>query len=155
MSDLSDLLKPTSVIPKLRAADREQVLSSLADAAAKASGLDARVIYDAVQEREKLGGTGVGEGVAIPHARVEGLEAPLGVFARLEAPVDFEAADEAPADLVFLLLSPKEAGADHLKALAAIARTLKKAELRDALRAAPSKEAIGILLSPKVTTDAV
>lgn len=155
MTDLSDLLKPASVIPKLRAADREQVLTALADAAAKTSGLSARVIYDSVQEREKLGGTGVGDGVAIPHARVDGLDAPLGVFARLESSVDFEAADEQAADLVFLLLSPKDAGADHLKALAAIARTLKKADLREALRAAPSKEALAVLLSPKVTTDAL
>lgn len=154
MSDLSELLKPASVIPRLRAADREQVLSALADAAAKASGLSARAIYDSVQEREKLGGTGVGDGVAIPHARVEGLDTPLGVFARLDTSVDFEAADEQPADLVFLLLSPKEAGADHLKALASIARAFRKAELRESLRSAPSKEAIAILLTPKVPTDA-
>ncbi len=154
MSDLADILKPTAVLPRLRAADRQQVLGALAEAAAKAANLSGPEIYEAVQEREKLGGTGVGDGVAIPHARVAGLAAPLGVFARLENAVDFEASDEQPADLVFLLLSPKEAGADHLKALATIARTFRRAEIRDALRAAPSKEAIAVILSPKVTTDA-
>lgn len=154
MTELADILKPAAVLPRLRAADRQQALSALADAAAKATGLSAPEIYESVQEREKLGGTGVGDGVAIPHARVAGLKAPLGVFARLENAVDFEAADEVPADLVFLLLSPKEAGADHLKALATIARTFRRAEVRDALRAAPSKEAIVVILTPKVTTDA-
>jgi PTS system nitrogen regulatory IIA component len=154
MTDLSDLLNPAGVIARLRATDRAQVLSALSDAASKISGVSARVIHDAVQEREKLGGTGVGDGVAIPHARVPGLETPMGVFARLEAGVDFEAADEQPADLVFLLLSPQEAGADHLKALAGVARTFRKPELRDALRGAPTKEALSALLAPQVEIDA-
>ena len=154
MTDLAEILKPAAVLPRLRATDRQQVLSALADAAAKVTALSAPEIYESVQEREKLGGTGVGDGVAIPHARVAGLKAPLGVFARLENGVDFEAADEQTADLVFLLLSPKDAGADHLKALATIARTVRRAEIRDALRAAPSKEAIVVILTPKITTDA-
>jgi len=154
MTDLAEILKPAAVLPRLRATDRQQVLSALADAAAKVASLSAPEIYESVQEREKLGGTGVGDGVAIPHARVAGLKAPLGVFARLENGVDFEAADEQTADLVFLLLSPKDAGADHLKALATIARTFRRADIRDALRAAPSKEAIVVILTPKITTDA-
>ena len=108
----------------------------LADALAKAAGIDARTAFDAVLMRERLSGTGMGEGVAVPHAHVPGLERPIGAFARLDPAHDFNAMDARPADLVFMLLTPVNRGADHLKALARVSRFFRRAEMRDKLRQA-------------------
>ena len=129
-------LTPQVILPKLHATSRRQALQLLVEAAAEHHAIDPRLALDAVQMRERLSGTGVGEGVAIPHARLTGLNQPIIVFARLEPPVDFGAVDGLPADLVALLLTPAENGADHLKALARISRLLRRPEARDALRAA-------------------
>ncbi len=136
MNDLSDLVLPDAILARLAATSRRQALQVLADALAKASGIDARAAFEAVLMRERLSGTGMGEGVAIPHAHVPGLDRPIGAFARLEPAQDFNAMDGRPADLVFMLLTPVNRGADHLKALARASRFLRRGEIRDKLRTA-------------------
>jgi PTS system nitrogen regulatory IIA component len=139
-TDLSSLLEGGVILPSFDATSRKQAIHALAEALAEAKGLNARQIEDAVMERERLGSTGVGEGVAIPHARIEGLEKPVGGFLRLDHGVDFEAIDERPCDLIFMLLAPKSAGADHLRALAQVSRVFRQGAVRDALRAAHTEE---------------
>jgi nitrogen PTS system EIIA component len=136
MNDLTDVLAPAAILPKVHATSKRQALQAVCEALADTAGLDARAIFDAVLLRERLSGTGMGEGVAIPHARAAGVKAPIGAFARFDPPVDFDALDGRPADLVFLLLAPAERGADHLKALARVSRFLRRAEVRERLRAA-------------------
>ena len=154
MSDLSDLLLPEAIIPNCKAAGRKAAILELASAIAGATGLDRRAISNAVLDREKLGSTGVGEGVAIPHARIEGLDKPVGAYARLETPVDFDAIDDRPCDLVFMLVAPAEAGADHLRALAKVSRNLRQEPTRKALRSALSVEAVMAVLCNAQATDA-
>src|SRR5690606_6974275 len=110
---------------------RRQALHALAEALAKTAGVDPRAAFEAVLLRERLSGTGVGEGVAIPHAPVAGLTRPVGALARLEPAQDFDALDGRPADLVFMLLAPPERGADHLKALARVSRFMRRADIRE------------------------
>lgn len=154
MNDLSDLVLGDAVLAKLNAASRRQVLHTLAEALAKAGGTDARAMFEAVLMRERLSGTGMGEGVAIPHAQMKGVERPLGAFARLEPPHDFGAIDGRPADLVFLLITPADRGADHLKALARVSRFLRRADMRDKLRAARGAEEMTALFAGAVRSDA-
>lgn len=136
MNDLRDLVLEDAIIARLTASSRRQALQILAEHLAKAAGLDPRAVFEAVLLRERLSGTGVGEGVAIPHARVTGVERPICGFARLDPPQDFEALDGRPADLVFMLLAPPDRGGDHLKALARVTRHLRRGEVRDKLRGA-------------------
>ena len=119
---LHDLVAPNAVIPALKCTSKKQVIQELAAKAAKLVGQNERTIFETLLQREKLGSTGVGNGIAIPHGKLPKLEKLFGFFARLERPIDFEAMDGQPVDLVFLLLAPEGAGADHLKALARIAR---------------------------------
>jgi PTS system nitrogen regulatory IIA component len=147
MPNLGELLKPDSVICRDKGANRKEVLANLAKAAANAFGADELLVLENALAREALGGTGVGEGVAVPHARVRGLEKSCGVFALLETAVDFEAPDGRPSDLIFLLLSPEDSGAEHLKALAKITRALRQPSLRASLRAARSAEALLAVLT--------
>lgn len=154
MNDLSDLVAPAAIMPRLAATSRRQALNALAEALARSAGADPRAAFDAVLLRERLSGTGVGEGVAIPHAPVKGLAAPIGGFARLETPQDFDALDGRPADLVFMLLSPVDRGADHLKALARVSRFLRRADLREKLRAARGVDDIYALFTGAVRSDA-
>ncbi|MDP3737686.1 MAG: PTS IIA-like nitrogen regulatory protein PtsN [Hyphomonadaceae bacterium] len=154
MSTLGDLLLPNAIIPRARWQGRKQVLSEMSAMMARALGLDAREVYEAVLERERLGSTGVGEGVAIPHARIERLKQPVGGFARLLEPADFESIDERKADLVFMLLAPTDAGAEHLRALARAARAFRQEGVRAALRQAQSSEAVLAILAPSAATDA-
>lgn len=154
MSTLGELLLPNAVVARARWQGRKQVLSEMSGLMARALGLDPREVYEAVQERERLGSTGVGEGVAIPHARIESLTRPVGGFARLLEPADFEAIDERPADLIFMLLAPTDAGADHLRALARAARVFRQERIRFALRQAQTDEAVIAILSPDTVTDA-
>jgi PTS system nitrogen regulatory IIA component len=116
--------------------------------------MSAKTIASAVNEREKLGSTGFGGGAAIPHGRIEGLTAVFGMFARLETPIDFQAVDGIPVDLVFLLLSPPDAGADHLKALASVSRAFRDRQILAKLRGARSKDALFALLAGVETRDA-
>ena len=139
-TDLTSLLEGGVILPSFEASSRKQAIHALAEALAEATGLSPRQIEDAVMERERLGSTGVGEGVAIPHARVDGLEKPVGGFMHLVSGVDFEAIDERPCDLIFMLLAPKSAGADHLRALAQVSRVFRQSAVRDALRAARTEE---------------
>jgi PTS system nitrogen regulatory IIA component len=154
MNDLSDIITPDSILPRLVATSRKQVLSAMTEALARAGGIDPRAAFDAVLIRERLSGTGVGEGVAIPHASVKGVTRPIGAFARLEPAQDFEALDKRPADLVFLLLSPPERGADHLKALAHVSRFLRRADAREKLRAARGVDELYALFAGALHSDA-
>src|ERR1700759_2987994 len=122
---LSEVLAPEAVIGSLRVNSKKQALQELSERAAKVSGLSAREIFDALLQRERLGSTGVGDGIAIPHGKMAKCGRIFGIFARLERPIDFEALDGMPVDLLFLLIAPENAGADHLKALALITRVLR------------------------------
>jgi PTS system nitrogen regulatory IIA component len=139
---LEDLLTADGVIPNLKARCKREVLSTLADRASMLTGLPAEKIRETLLEREQLGSTGVGKGVAIPHGKLEGLGSVVGVLARLETPVDFDAVDDEPVDLVFVLLAPANATAAHLKALAKVSRLLRDDHARGALRGAETAEAL-------------
>jgi PTS system nitrogen regulatory IIA component len=145
--EIEDLLNPTGVIAKLRATSKKQVLQELAKRAAESTGLPERQIFEVLLERERLGTTGVGNGIAIPHGKLAGLKQLFGMFARLEQPVDFDAIDEQPVDLIFLLLAPEAAGADHLKALARVSRLLRDRSVCEKLRGANQADAIYALLT--------
>jgi PTS system nitrogen regulatory IIA component len=147
MNDLSDLIAPEAIMPRLITTSRRHALMSTTEVLAKLAGIDARAAFDAALMRERLSGTGMGDGVAIPHAPVAGVVRPIGAFARLDPPQDFDALDNRPADLMFLLLSPPERGADHLKALARVSRFLRHAELREKLRTARGGDEIYALFA--------
>ena len=132
--DLSDLIAPEAVFASLKATSKKQALQVLSNKAADLTGFSERDIFTTLLERERLGSTGVGHGVAIPHAKLPGLERVVGLFARTNTPLDFEALDEQPVDLLFVLLAPEGSGADHLKALARIARVLRDEVLADKIR---------------------
>ena len=123
--NLGDILAENAVIGDLRASSKKQLLQAVAEHAADATGLSAREVFDTILQREKLGSTGVGNGIAIPHGKFPGFDRIVGVFARLTEPIEFDALDDQPVDLVFLLLAPESAGADHLKALSRVARVLR------------------------------
>lgn len=152
--EIADLVTPESVVFDLRAGSKKQVLQELARLAAARTGLHERVVFDVLLERERLGSTGVGDGVAIPHGRIAELERLGGLFARLKQPVEFDAVDGKPVDLVFLLLAPQSAGADHLKALSRISRLLRDKEMREKLRGARSADALFALLTNGQTSQA-
>lgn len=147
---LSDLLSPTSIIPALRATTRKQAIQELADRAAAETGLEAAAIFGTVLQRERLGSTGVGGGIAIPHGKLPGLDRVVGVFARLERPIEFGAPDGEPVDLLFMLLAPEGAGADHLKALARVARILRDPALTQKLRTSQDGEALYSVLTEQL-----
>ena len=154
MNDLSDILSIDAVEADLVAANKKALLQQLAASASRLTGLPAKLIAGSVNEREKLGSTGFGGGAAIPHGKVEGLDHVVGLFARLDNPVDFQAIDGLPVDLVFLLLSPPDAGADHLKALARVSRAFRDRQIVAKLRGARSKDALYALLAGAETRDA-
>lgn len=144
---LLDFLAPAAVIPALRASSKKQALQELAEVAARLTGLEERTIYEVLLQRERLGSTGIGDGVAIPHAKLAKLDSIFGLVARLDRPIDFEALDGQPVDLMFVLLAPEEAGADHLKALARIARVVREPGMSDRIRATRDAEALYALLT--------
>jgi len=144
---LSDIVAPHAVLPAVRAGSKKQLLQDLAAKAAELSGQNERTILETLQQREKLGSTGVGNGVAIPHDKLPKLDKLFGLFARLATPVEFEALDGKPVDLVFVLLAPESAGADHLKALARIARLLRDSEIVRRLRASRDADAVYSVLA--------
>jgi nitrogen PTS system EIIA component len=144
--DLADLIEPNRVVFAARASNKQQLLQDLASRAATLLNLDARTIFNALQAREELGSTGLGNGIALPHARVEGLDRLFGMFARLNRPIHFEGVDGKPVDLVFLLLIPPAAGSEHLGALAAVSRHLRDPEFAAGLRKAASAAALCKLL---------
>jgi len=132
--DLSSFLRPNAVRVFAGSATKKRLFQDLGDMAATVYGLDALATVDALQEREMLGPTGVGHGVALPHARLHGLDRMAGLFIRLEKPMDFDAIDRQPVDLIFALFAPKDAGVEHLKALAMVSRTLREEAMRAKLR---------------------
>jgi len=145
--EIVDLLTPEAVIPALKAQSKKQLLHELAHHAARLTGIPERRILETLTERERLGSTGMGQGIAIPHGRLAGLGKIIGAFARLETPVAYEAVDDQPVDLVFLLLAPEGAGADHLKALARVSRLLRNQPACEKLRAATRSEVLYALLT--------
>jgi PTS system nitrogen regulatory IIA component len=151
---LSDLLAAPAVVAALKAKNKKQALQELSARAAEAAGRSEREIFETLLQRERLGSTGIGRGVAIPHGKLAKLDRLVGLFARLEKPVDFDALDGEPVDLIFLLLAPEGAGADHLKALARIARLLRDDKVADKLRAARDGDAIFSLLTAPSTSHA-
>jgi PTS system nitrogen regulatory IIA component len=151
---LNDLLTPDAVIASLRVNGKKQALQELSDRAAEVSGLPAREIFDSILQRERLGPTGVGDGIAIPHGKLAKCRRIFGVFARLERPIDFEALDGLPVDLIFLLIAPESAGADHLKALATIARKLRNPNFAAQLRATRDASAIYSMMTQTPTSHA-
>ncbi len=155
MADLSDLVTQTGVVASLKAQTKKQLLQELAQRAAQITGLPERTIFETLLERERLGTTGVGHGIAIPHGKLAGLPRIVGLFARLESKIDFDAIDDQPVDLVFLLLAPEGAGADHLKALARVSRLLRNAQVCEKLRGAEDRAALyAILTEPLASSQA-
>jgi len=154
MSDLSDILNDRAIDADLVAANKKALFQQLATAAAKQTGLPAKAIAAGLNAREKIGSTGFGGGTAIPHSKIEGLDRVYGYFARLETSVDFQSVDNMPVDLVFLLLSPPDAGAEHLKALARVSRIFRDAQTVAKLRGARSRDAIYALLAGGEARDA-
>jgi PTS system nitrogen regulatory IIA component len=145
--EIGDILSPQAVIQRLKATNKKKLITELATCAAGIANLDSTKVFEALWEREKLNSTGVGHGVAIPHGRITRLDRIVGVFAHLEGSVDFESIDEAPVDLVFALLTPEDAGADHLKALARISRLMRNSSVCEKLRAANDRAQLYALLT--------
>ena len=146
MSELSEILSIEAVDADLVAANKKALFSQIAAGAARLTGVPVKTIVASLSEREKIGSTGFGAGAAIPHGKIAGLPRVFGYFARLSSPVDFQAVDGMPVDLVFLLLSPVDAGADHLKALASVSRAFRDRQILAKLRGARSKDALYALL---------
>jgi len=152
--ELSDLLDSGSVVANLRATSKKQALQELARKAADVTDLDERKVFGVLMDRERLGTTGVGSGIAIPHGKLADLDRLYGIFARLEKPVDFQSIDDRPVDLIFVLLAPEEAGADHLKALARVSRLLRDHDICDKLRATGESDALYAIMTESQETRA-
>ncbi len=142
MMDLHDLLTPDGIIASLRATNKKDALQELAAIAAAKTGLDAREIFNTLLQRERLGSTGLGRGIAIPHVKLNALQEIVCLFARLEVPIEYESHDGEPVDLVFMLLAPEDASGDHLKALARISRLVREPSILDDLRNASDAAAL-------------
>ncbi len=154
--EIVDLLSPDAVIATLKAQSKKQVLQELSEHASRLTGLPERRIFETLVERERLGSTGMGQGIAIPHGRIAGLSRITGFFARLETPIAYDAVDNQPVDLVFMLLAPDGAGADHLKALARVSRLLRNQTMCEKLRAAANPEVLySLLTAPANGTNSV
>lgn len=151
--EIAELLGEKNVIYNLRATSKKQALQELARRAADIVGIHERAVFDVLMDREKLGTTGVGNGIAIPHGKLPNLERLYGMFARLEKPIDFSAIDEQPVDLIFMLLAPESAGADHLKALARVSRLLRDKTVCNKLRGADGDEALFAILTETKETN--
>lgn len=144
---LTDLVAQNAILPALKVNSKKQAIQELAARAAVLTDQNERAVLEILLQREKLGSTAVGNGVAIPHGKLPKLGRLFGLFARLERPIDFEALDEQPVDLIFLLLAPEAAGADHLKALARVARLLRDPENAKRLRESRDADAIYAVLA--------
>jgi nitrogen PTS system EIIA component len=151
---LGDLIKLDAVIPSVKAANKKALIAELAERAGELLEVEDRPIYEALWQRESLSSTGIGRGIAIPHARVAQVRQMFGMFAKLDRPIEFESMDNEPVDLVFLLLAPESAGADHLKALARVSRLMRDPLTLDRLRSTKAKAAIHALLTESVVPSA-
>jgi PTS system nitrogen regulatory IIA component len=145
--DISSLLKPEAVRVLGHLTSKKRLFQELGEMSASSYGLNSEVAFDGLQERESLGPTGVGHGIALPHARLEGLERIVGVFLRLEKPMDFDSIDRQPVDLIFTLFAPKDSGVEHLKALALISRTMRDPAVCSKLRANANPTALHAILT--------
>ena len=152
--EISELISLEGIAANLRATSKKQALQDLARRAADVTGESERAIFEVLIERERLGTTGVGNGIAIPHGKLPGLDRLYGLFARLETPIVFDAIDEQPVDLICLLLAPESAGADHLKALARVSRLLRDRSVCEKLRGSDSAEAVYALLTESTASHA-
>ncbi len=152
--DIADLISPEGVVANLRVTSKKQALQELSKRAAELTGQPERTIFEVLVERERLGTTGVGNGIAIPHGKLPSLDRLYGLFARLDKPIDFDAIDEQPVDLICVLLAPEAAGADHLKALARVSRLLRDATICEKLRGTDKADAIYALLRESTTSHA-
>ncbi len=152
--DLSDLIGSQSILPAVKATSKRQAIQELAGKGKELTGRKEREIFDVLMERERLGSTGIGSGIAIPHGKIAGLDGIYGAFARLSRPVDFDAIDNQPVDLMFLLLAPEDSGADHLKALARIARIVRENGVPERLREASDATSLHRILSEGATPSA-
>lgn len=144
---IADLLSPEGVLPSLKVKDKKQLLQQLADKSSQLTQVTNRRIVETLTERERLGTTGVGQGIAIPHGRLGDIKKIVGVFAKLKSPIEYDAVDNQPVDLVFMLLAPEGSGADHLKALARVSRLLRNQVACEKLRKASSSEALYAILT--------
>jgi nitrogen PTS system EIIA component len=147
--EIIDLLTPRSVIATLRVGNKKQALQEIARRAAGVTGVSDRRVYEVLNEREKCGSTGIGKGIAIPHGKLAELTRLYGLFARLERPIPFEAIDDQPVDLMFVLLAPADAGAEHLRALARVSRLLRDAATCQKLRGTDNADALFALLTDR------
>lgn len=153
--ELADILVKGSTVACAKVASKRQLLQKLADRAAGVVGVDAHDIFETLVAREKLGSTGLGNGIAIPHGKLDGISGVTAVFARLDQPIDFDAVDDQPVDLVIMLLAPTGSGADHLKALARVARLMRTESVTEQLRATRDPEKLhAILTTPVEATNA-
>jgi PTS system nitrogen regulatory IIA component len=152
--EIRDILAPEAVSAHQRATSKKQLFQEIANKAEEACGLVARDVFDALNERERLGSTALGRGVAAPHARLLGLERICGLFLRLAKPIDFDALDDEPVDLVFALFAPEDAGADHLRALARVSRALRDPATCAKLRSCADASALHAVLTESVATRA-
>ena len=154
MIEISELLTPRDVIPQLRVGNKKQVLQEVARRAGLATGIPERRIYDVLSERERLGTTGIGRGVAVPHGKLDELTGLHGLFARLDRPIPFDSIDNEPVDLLFVLLAPENAGAEHLRALARISRLLRDVAICEKLRGTDNADALYALLTANPESNA-
>ena len=145
--DINEIIDPDGVLANLKPSSKKQLLQELAEAGALRTGIESHAIFESLLEREKLGSTGVGNGGAIPHAKLTGMDRMVGVFAHLNKPVAFEAVDDQPVDIVFMLLAPVGSGADHLKALSRVARILRNQSTLSSIRSSTDPDAIYSLLT--------
>jgi len=152
--ELSDLINSDSIVATLKVGSKKQALQELAQVAETVTGISSRDIFGTVLQRERLGSTGVGQGIAIPHGKLDGLDRLFAIFARLDTPIGFDAMDDQPVDLIFMLLAPESAGADHLKALARISRTLRDPSITQKLRDSVSTAEIYSILTQTATSHA-
>ena len=152
--DIADLITPRSVVAQLRAPNKRHALQELARRAAAMSGLNERAIYDVLIERERLGSTGIGRGVAVPHGKLADLTRFCGIFARLDRPILFEAIDDQPVDLIFVLLAPLDARTEHLTALALVSRLLRDRTICEKLRGTDNADALYALLTDRTESHA-
>jgi PTS system nitrogen regulatory IIA component len=151
---LNDLLNTDAIVSSLKVSSKKQALQELSQVAARVTGLAARDIFETLLQRERLGSTGLGQGIAIPHGKMKDLNRLYGIFARLDAPIDFDAMDNQPVDIIFLLLAPESAGADHLKALARVSRLLRDSSIVAKLRGSYDRSALYAILTEPAASHA-
>jgi nitrogen PTS system EIIA component len=151
---MTEFLKPDAVFSNVKMASKKQLLQFMSEKASEMTGISERDIFDTIMQRERLGSTGVGNGIAIPHCKMKTAVHLTGLFVRLDQAIDFDAIDDQKVDLVFMLIAPELAGADHLKALSKVARALRSADIVDAIRRAPDSGIIYDILNPRETSAA-